>query len=173
MSFLRPAKGSAATRITLSPVSGSVMASSLVPSRSWGSNSSQRALTTPYCLSAHRAATLNFLQDSSSSEAIHQFISRRNCRHSAGLPDHVGTRYQELVPDSSAEVIFTAKMAKNKSEAAARCSRSSASSEALQRKGGLRPKVKLRNDGRAQSKRWVYVPSKVTPTRHCSAARAQ
>ena len=75
------------------------------PRSSSGSNSSHLALTTPNCLNAHLAATLYFLHDSTSSEAIHQLISFLKDLHSAGFPLHVGTLYQELVPFSSSAIV--------------------------------------------------------------------
>lgn len=60
--LVRPAKGSAGVTMISSLVSGSSMDSSATPASSDGSNSSPRARTTPCCLKAQRAATLNFLQ---------------------------------------------------------------------------------------------------------------
>ena len=94
--------------VTISaPVSGSARRTSVVPFRSAGSNSSQRARTTPLCLNAQRAATLYFLQLSGSKEANHHSISRLKLRHSDGSPDHVGTLYHEEVPLSSSAMMTT------------------------------------------------------------------
>ena len=105
ISFFKPANGSPSETTTSSPVSVSLKTVASDPFKSSGSNSSHLALTTPYCLKAHLAATLYFLVDSMSRLAIHQFISLRNARHSIGLPLHVGTLYQVLVPPLSSSAI--------------------------------------------------------------------